>query len=196
MVIAHWSDIETNIAAILAFVLHTEAAPTMAMIQAIRSATAQMDMIEAAGSAKLADPELEIFEATILLARKAAKKRNPIAHHIWAICEELPDALLLIEPSAYLEMFVVISKALNENTAHLRNPIAEPDKSRVMVYREGDFLEIISEMKTVSKCIGHAINILHGQFPSPQKIYDLLFAEPLFVTALTAIRKDRPPQPG
>jgi hypothetical protein len=104
-VIAHWSEIEVKNASMLAFVLRAEAAPTMAMIQAIRSASAQMDVIEAAGSVKLTGQHLEIFKAIIRLARKAAKKRHPIAHHVWAFSMEMVDAILLVEPSAYLEMF-------------------------------------------------------------------------------------------
>ncbi|MGN8547632.1 hypothetical protein ACQPTN_23815 [Bradyrhizobium sp. 13971] len=49
-IIARWSEIEMISAAILAFLLHAEAEPTMAMLHAIRSASAQMDMIAAAGA--------------------------------------------------------------------------------------------------------------------------------------------------
>jgi hypothetical protein len=82
-IIARWADIEVNIGTILSYVLRTEAGPIAAMLHAIVSASAQMDMIHAAGSAKLFDPELEVFEAVIKIARAAAKKRNAVAHHIW-----------------------------------------------------------------------------------------------------------------
>ncbi len=42
-----------------------EAAPISAMLHAVISASAQMDMIVAAGREKLFDPELEMFEAVI-----------------------------------------------------------------------------------------------------------------------------------
>src|SRR6267154_1718555 len=109
-VIAHWAEIEAKTASMLAFILRAEAAPTMAMIQAINSASAQLDMIEAAGLVKLTDQQhLEIFRAVMRLARKAAKKRHPIAHHVWAFSMEMTDAILLVEPSAYQEMFVKLS---------------------------------------------------------------------------------------
>jgi hypothetical protein len=195
-IIARWADIEANVASILAFVLHAEAKPTMAMLQAIRSSSAQMDMLEAAGAAKLQDPELELFEAVLKLARGAAQKRNYIAHHVWAYCAELPEALLLIEPSAYLEIFVAISQALKTPPLMIDNdPRFEPDKTRTLVYRESDFLEIIAEMKVVARCTTFIINYLHEMHPARDQIYRLLFAEPLFVTALLAIRKNRPQIP-
>jgi hypothetical protein len=172
-VIAHWSEIEAKTAAMLAFVLRAEAAPTMAMLQAIRSASAQMDMIQAAGSVKLAGQQLEIFEATIRLARNAAKKRHPIAHHIWAFSMEMVDAILLVEPSAYLEMFVTLSASTSAAMVGL-------DNKRAMVYRERDFHEIIEEMKAVARCIDHATWILNGRDPVSPETYARLSAEPCF----------------
>src|SRR5689334_18915113 len=78
-IIARWADVEVNIGAILSFVLRAEAAPIAAMLNAVTSTSAQMDMIQAAGWAKLFDPELAMFEAVIKIARAAAKKRNAIA---------------------------------------------------------------------------------------------------------------------
>ena len=192
-IIARWADIEANVASILAFVLHAEAGPTVAMIQAVRSATAQMDMIEAAGAAKLQDPELEVFEAVLRLARRAASKRNNVAHHIWAYSPDLPEALLLIEPPAYLELFVAVSAAIRD--PNVPPPDNQPDRTRTFVYREQEFLEIISEMKVVARCTTYAINYLHGQHPARHRLYAQLFAEPLFETAVLAIRKARPPIP-
>ncbi|MBR0975578.1 hypothetical protein [Bradyrhizobium japonicum] len=195
-VVARWAEIEMLSAALLGFLLHTEADPIMAMLQTVRSASAQMDMIAAAGAKKLTDPELETFEAVISMAKKAAHKRHPVAHHIWAYCEELPDAVLLIEPAASLQTFVEISKSLHRtSTLDAGNPLFEADKRRIMVYREKDFLDILSEMKTVSNCIGHTINLLHGHHPVPHQIYGLLYNEPSFVDAVLAIRKHRPQPP-
>lgn len=93
-IIARWADIEANVRTILSYVLRAEAAPVAAMLNAIVSASAQMDMIHAAGWAKLFDPELETFEAVIKIARAAARKRNAIAHHVWAYSDDLPEALV------------------------------------------------------------------------------------------------------
>jgi len=182
-VIAHWSEIEAKAASMLAFVLRTEAAPTMAMLQSIRSASAQMDMIEAAGQVKLTGQHREIFEATIRLARNAAKKRHPIAHHIWAFSMDMVDAILLVEPSAYLDMFVTLSTW---------GGVGALDNKRAMVYRERDFHEIIEEMKAVARCIDGATWILSGRGPVSPETFARLSAEPLFQEALKWTKKNRP----
>jgi hypothetical protein len=188
-VIAHWSEIESKTAAILTYVLHAEIGPVMAMLQAIKSASAQMDMVERAGIAKLQGQDLEIFEATIRLARIAAKKRHPIAHHIWAFDLNMTDAIFLVEPSAYLEMY---TQRADESGPRLW----EPDRNRVMVYKERDFEEIITEMKIVARCIDSASWALNGRHPVSPKTYERLFAEPLFQEALKWTKKNRPRPAG
>ncbi|MGN8547631.1 hypothetical protein ACQPTN_23810 [Bradyrhizobium sp. 13971] len=128
----------------------------------------------------------------VSMARRVAQKRHPIAHHIWAYCDELPDALLLIDPAASLQAFVEISKSLNKTSAlDANNPLFEPDSNRIMVYREKDLSSIITEMKTVAMCISHMINLVHGHHPAPHQMLDLLNLEPLFQAALSSVRKKR-----
>ena len=146
-IIARWAGIEAATVAVLSHLMGAEARPVAAMLNAITSASAQMDMIEAAAWAKLFDPDLEAFEALIKIARAAAKKRNAIAHHLWGHCEDLPDALLLIEPEAWTDISVKFQEALY-STARSQTITFQPDPEQVSVYRENDFLQIIEELKT------------------------------------------------
>jgi hypothetical protein len=165
----------------------------MAMLNAVTSASAQMDMIEAAGGAKLFDPDLEIFEAVIKAARGAAKKRNAIAHHIWAYSEELPDALLLIEPEGQSDLSVRVQEAMY-STAKTTRLALRPDIEWISVYRENDFRQTIDELKTLAECAQLLILYLHRTTAHDQ-IYRKLCREPLIDTALQSIRKNRPPRP-
>lgn len=195
-IIARWADIEAHVGSILAFLLAAEAGPTTAMLQTVRSTSAQMDMILSAGKIKLMDPELEMFEAVIRLARSAARKRNNVAHHIWAHCNELPEALLLVEPAAYLDIFVAVSEAnLDPRFETLNKSRFEPDSSRILVYRETDFVEIIEELKSIARCTTFLINYLHPEHPSRDQMYSLLWNEPLIEPAVKAVRKSRPSAP-
>ncbi len=194
-IIARWADIEANIGTVLSYVLRTEAGPIAAMLHAIISASAQMDMIHAAGSAKLFDPELETFEAVIKIARAAAKKRNAIAHHIWGYTTELPDALLLIEPEAYSDMFVELQRAFEAQPT----PgwvMVQADTDRTLVYRENDFHEIITELKVVARCTTFLINYLEPRHAARAQMYQKLCSEPLMDAALKSIRNSRQPRPA
>jgi hypothetical protein len=192
-IIARWADIEANVGTILSYVLRAEAAPVAAMLNAIVSASAQMDMIHAAGWAKLFDPELETFEAVIKIARAAAKKRNTIAHHVWAYSDDLPEALLLIDPEAYSEMFVKLQDALSQPDAGWT--MLQADSERTMVYRENDLTQIIEELKTVARCTTFLINYLEPRHVARDRMYSMLCGEPLIGAALISIRKSRLPRP-
>jgi hypothetical protein len=193
-IIARWADIEANTGTILSYILRAEAAPSAAMLYAVRSSSAQMDMILAAGWAKLFDPELEIFEAVIQIARAAARKRNAIAHHVWGYTPRLPEALLLLEPGAYSDMFVELQRAFAP--APTDDPIsAQPDKDRTFVYREHDFYEIIAELKAVARCTTFLITYLEPGHVARDRMYSTLCSEPLIDAALSSIRKSRRPRP-
>jgi hypothetical protein len=103
------------------------------------------------------------------------------------LCEELPDALLLIDPSAHLEMFVAVSLAIDGVGSH----IFEPDRNLVMVYRENDFLEIINQMKVTAHCFQAMLSIADPRTTVSPRVYELLHAEPLFETSLLETRKAR-----
>jgi hypothetical protein len=192
-IIARWAAIEGGIGAILSHMLGVAARPVMAMLNAVTSTSAQMDMIEAAGGAKLFDPDLEIFEAVIKVARGAAKKRNAIAHHIWAYSEELPDALLLVDPEGQGDLSVRIQEAMY-STAKTTTLTLSPDLEWISVYRENDFRQIVDELKTLVECVQLLILYLH-RITAHDQIYRKLCSEPLIDAALQSIRKNRPPRP-
>jgi hypothetical protein len=195
-IIARWADIEANIGTILTYILRAEAAPSVAMLHAVRSSSAQMDMILAAGWAKLFDPELEMFEAVIQLARTASKKRNTIAHHVWAYSHDLPNALLLIDPEAYSDMFVELQRTFGSEEPTAGWFPLDNDKSRTLVYRKNDFLEIITELKIVARSTTFLINYLEPRHAARDYMYRKLCNEPLIDAALTSIRKSRLPRPA
>jgi hypothetical protein len=192
-IIARWADIEANLRTILSYILRAEAGPVAAMLHAVISASAQMDMIVAAGREKLFDPELEMFEAVIKIARTAAKGRHAVAHHVWAYTTELPDALLLVEPEAYSEIFVDLQRAREQQPAGWI--IIQPDRDRTMVYREGDFRQIIEDLKTVAKCTTFLINYLEPGHIARDQMYRRLCSEPLIDAALLRLRNSRQPRP-
>src|SRR5262245_10415661 len=82
-IISQWSYNEANLCSILAYLLSAEAGPVIAMVQALRNSSAQLDLVKAASESKLYDPELEVAQAVIYLARKCATKRHLVAHHVW-----------------------------------------------------------------------------------------------------------------
>jgi hypothetical protein len=189
-IIAKWALIEAGIGTMLSFILEAEFAATAAMLSTLRSASAQIDAVAAAGRAKLAGRDLDLFEAVIIIARSAAKKRNAVAHHIWAYSDELPDALLLVEPQAYANIYVNVHTRMA--TKIFDGPLKmHPPAERVLVYREKDFIEIIEELHAVIQCVVFASFHLDPKSDDQNKHYEMLSAVPLLTDALERVRKNR-----
>ena len=189
-IIARWTGIEIQLAATLSGFLRAEAAPVTAMLHAINSISTQMDMILAAGSSKLYDPELEALEAVVKIAKAAAKKRNRIVHHVWGLASELPDALLLVDPEACTEKYIKAQEA-----ARSGQPAPEVNREQVMVYREKDFIEILQELDNVRSSLTLLNQYLEPGHRLRDRVYGLLCGAPLMDAALKSIRNSRQARP-
>jgi hypothetical protein len=198
-IIAQWSYCEANLRSILTVLLSAEAGPVTAMVEALRSSTTQFDMIKAAALSKLIDPELASLEAVMALARKGARGRNRIAHDIWAFSDDLPDAIILVQPEGYSQIFVDLQKYLASplSAAPLPNvpiPFIGPSPDKCFVYKEADFREILDDFDVISKCTTFLFRYLQSPPGSPQRDqeYSRLSASPDFQTALFQTLKRRP----
>jgi hypothetical protein len=98
-----------------------------------------------------------LFQAIMNIFKRASKKRNRLAHNPWGYCDELPDALLSVEIEAAVGVMVRLEKIIREKTGTRwpaeRNPELEPDPTKVWVYKEADFKELVGEMNSVRRCI-------------------------------------------
>lgn len=186
-IIAGWALVEVGIGTMLSFILEAEFAATAAMLYSLRSSSAQIDAVAAAGKAKLTGRDLEMFEAVLIIARAAAKKRNAIAHHVWAHSDELPDALLLVEPQAYVNHFVELHSKIATKSFHHPWKLLAPDPEHVFVYREKEFDEIIAEIYAVQRCVVFASFHLDPKVDGDY--YQELCEEPLIADALERMRK-------
>lgn len=185
-IISQWALVEAGIGTMLSSILEAEFAATAAILSSLRSSSAQIDALAAAGRTKLSGRDLELFEAVIMIVRSAAKKRNLIAHHIWAYSDDLPDALLLVEPKAYAQIHVKFQTSLATKT-YGGSDTLHPSPEHVRVYRKQDFEEIVREIDTVNDSV--LITCFHLDQNIENDFYDELCSEPLVARALARVRK-------
>jgi hypothetical protein len=192
-VIAKWGHIEGNICSILAYLLAAEATPTMAMLQSLRSSSAQFDMIEAAAKTKITDEtEIEMFQAVMLVARKGAQRRHQVAHHIWAHSDQLPNALILIDPAAYADIFVRLQEVPTPSGIVEDESFGQPDSRRCFIYRKNEFEEILTHFQVISRSTTFLIRYIQPDRRSKDRAYGWLTGEPMIQEAVKAIRAARP----
>jgi hypothetical protein len=142
--------VDAELAGILAFMLRGDTRSAIAMYGTLTSSQAKIRALQAAARAALTRDDLRLFRAILALVRRAAEKRNKIAHWLWGVCYALPDALILIDPDAVLDHVnnrkeFIIKVATGDFTS----PMPEIDTSKAFVYRSEDFAEIITEFVNV-----------------------------------------------
>jgi hypothetical protein len=133
--IALAAHIENLLAGILTTMLGAQAKPAAAMLRSLHSLGVKSQAIKAAAEEALSPDLLDLFTVIMGLCDKAADHRHRFVHWSWAQCDQLPDALLFIDPKALLSHEVEAAGFMYPNEG--RGFYDDIDKRRVLVYRAG-----------------------------------------------------------
>jgi hypothetical protein len=153
-VIATWSQVECNLGVLLARMLGAAARPSMAMYSALSSSAAQMAALQAAADVALSRERLELFGALLILVKRAATKRNKIAHWLWGTSVQIPNALILLNPDAVHGLHTQNAEYMaafknGQTVADHPSTLPPLDLSEAFVYRQQEFTEILAEIDEV-----------------------------------------------
>lgn len=140
-----WSEVESRLGSILAFMLTANAVAVSAMYNEL-SAQAQRAILLAAARSTLSADDNLLFRAVVKQVTSSAKDRHKLAHWLWGWSPQLPDALLLCDP-AYMRDYIAFAEENKELEAKNRYPRFDWDHT--FVYRKADFDAIISTMMKV-----------------------------------------------
>jgi hypothetical protein len=138
-VISLWSHIEADLSVVLIRMLGGGVRSGSAMYQAVQSFRVQMTVIDAVAKIEVEHEYLPIFEAVLTLVRRAARKRDKLAHWLWAISPDINDALLLLDPNAAMNYHTVLAERLAKHPQHMdfigaKDVLSEFDLKTVFVY--------------------------------------------------------------
>ena len=122
--IASWSNVESFMLHLFIELFGGQGSLAADVFLALDGQAAKSAAIDAAANSVLSDrpDELKVLRAIMAIAKTNEKDRNKLAHWTWGESPDLPDALLLVSPRAYL---------------------GNLDRSDVYVYKEGDFTRIV-----------------------------------------------------
>ena len=98
--IAEWSEIENLLGLFLGILLHANQKAALAIYSDLDNRSAQLRIIESAARATLSQEHYETVSVLLTYEiRPAMRYRDKLAHWCWGCSIELPDALILREPS-------------------------------------------------------------------------------------------------
>jgi hypothetical protein len=186
-VISIWAHTDVELSCLTATFLKADFTVVSAMLDALTGGEAKRAAINAAANAvldKSAGDEWDLYQKVMSRIRPSRLIRNDFTHKLWATAEELPDALLLVEPSEQIrknDQFAIL-----EAGTWRPGVFAFPqlDKNRVTVYRDQELKQAVKDAEAayymISKLSGAlgepgpyseqqwlALSLELGEGPSP-----------------------------
>jgi hypothetical protein len=148
--IAFWSQVEAQLAIMLSAIMKAETGITAAVFLSIRNSRAQREALTAAAQVGLKDRELEMFSAIAIIYQSLDGQRADLAHGIFALADELQDAILWIDSTDYTKHEVQhwVDMPKNSLAGILAHPtLEETIRNDVFIYRKNDFVSLRNEIK-------------------------------------------------
>ena len=183
-IVTSWADVEIQVARLLAELMGANVPQVAAVFGSLRNSRSQSDALVAAAEVVLSDNDLLLFRAYI--ARKASleKERNDLAHGCFGISLSIPDHVVWVAQSDYLN-FISSDKSIQK----------EVDlRERQFVYEIGTLERIAAEIGEFFNQLGMLIGYLSARRDGPQKEdfraqrYTEICAQPHIKQALAATR--------
>lgn len=169
-VISTWSIVEADMGAVFIRLLGANPGPATALFNAQITSRARMASISTVAKAVLDKPRLDALESILERAQVVAEARNKIAHWTWGWHEKIPNAVLLMNPTDQIPIFLRIHQVAGseaERAAQLA-AIGEEIATKIWVYRKSDFTQIIKSILDLGKeVVAFAESPGPGAFPPP-----------------------------
>jgi hypothetical protein len=186
--IAEWTEIETFLGQLLGLILHTSPRAALLMFSALENRAAQLRIVSSAAESELDEDKNDLLAALMTtFIRPTMKTRDKLAHWCWGRSKDLPDALLLAEPSR--KMMVHFNQ--NSSLPTLKtNPL--PD-SEIFVLTAGDLERLANNFRDVKENLLDFMSCLWSKnsVELRNRKLDELRAKPRIAECLTRLRENR-----
>lgn len=179
-IISTWSFVEAELLRMAIRYVGADRARIASILHAIRSGSATRAAVEAGALYELDDEDdKKAFRATMKALAHPETIRNRYAHHIWASSEDVPDALLLVDPTT-----------IDRWAAGVTDRI---DESKTMVYRRNDMQNDLEEMVEAASLMSGLYSWYFERFVErSQALQGLLNNHPRFRQAYQGLSTSSP----
>lgn len=194
-VVGEAGTLDAYLSSMLIAFLGAEATPSFAMFDAIHQ-TAKNAALQAAARSVLASEDMQMLSAILTFVRAVDKHRNRIAHWLWAICWEIDDGFVLIDPAENFRFLLKVNKSLaagQQTVVRVRAAADDFDYRNILNYRKADLQAVVDEYATINRWLMIFRAHINPHIEErPQWRYDQLDREPRLQAALARIRGEAP----
>lgn len=157
--IAHFAYVELQFSFIYHLVVGTDAAVAFAMLKTSQARRQNVRNVKAAADHSLNTNERAFIEQVLSEFLAVAKARDAFAHNLWGVSDQLPDALLMIEPDYYHHMSIVNERASREGRAPTVEELLQSNDS-IMVYRRADLERELKRINDANDIMRTTVGLL------------------------------------
>jgi hypothetical protein len=188
--IAFWSQVEAHIAVLLSAIMKAETAITAAVFLSIRNSRAQRGALTAAAEIGLSGREFEMFRAIEIVYQSLDNQRTDLAHGIFAVSDDLPDAILWIDSKDFAKHNLDFWTELRSR----ENPLAplqadEKVRAALFVYRTDDLVQLRDEIKEFWTAVFFFMHYLRMPLDINEADFQKLYTFPQIQRALNRLRE-------
>jgi hypothetical protein len=167
--------------------LRADAKVALSMYLEVENHAAQVRMLKAAAAAGLPPHHVDVLDCVLSLARAVMKERNKLAHWNWGWSLDVPDGLLLIEPT----------QKLSNSAEAFSLRFVEDEHDHVFVLTGPDLDRMIERFHDTRGIIYRFAGTLWPGHPAERaRALEKLLTEPRIGEALSRLherRKNSPP---
>jgi len=150
-----------------------------AMFHALSSSEARRDALFAAAQKALSREDFNLIRATMRAAKPTRDQRNCFVHHIWGYSPEIPDAMVLADPTALSEHILDANRSFLEIwRGKPPRKLVDYDHSKIFVYRENDFFDAVANAKNAYEWFFKLFVVIGAPVPAHDTIRNELLSQP------------------
>ncbi|MGO9025847.1 MAG: hypothetical protein ACLQIQ_16355 [Beijerinckiaceae bacterium] len=188
--VATWSYIETQLAVLLASLLHIDFKPAAAIFLAIQNSRTQQQVLRAAAEVVLNEQDFELLEALMNTVASVEKERNDLVHGVYA------GSMLIERGIAWASQKDYVGHTVTVWASNYQNMSSEALMSKTFIYEPEDLETVASKLEWLHDMISS----IRGYYGSDNDVwrserYRQLSAEPLLAAELSRMRADREETP-
>lgn len=182
--IATWGYIDSFFTRMASNFLESDFEVVAAMLGAIASSKGKTGAIQAAAKHALPKDGYQLFSAALKVIKPSRDRRNAFAHHLWARSDDLPDRMLLIDPSALAQHTAAWTAHLKLKPGELMQKMPRAYRDNAYVYRLTDVEESLEQAKDAFNLVGPLLMALDYDSPGSQSWRAELSKKPSIQQAL------------
>ena len=194
-----WSQLEQALGHALAHILNSQPRLGIEVYLSLEHNSAQLKVVRDTAALVMDEADFGIFEAILVLVRRAGRFRNIVAHGTWGVAEKIPNGLLLFQGKEASKILAPLFAAgMSPSQTFRRNdPDAKvPEKlyeimEDTLVYFDSEFIETRNLITSIIVFLSEFWEMRRSSGVERETLRRKLCDEPAIQEALCRQSKDR-----